>query len=380
MNSKIKNQITFLLLSAFVLLLSCSKNPQDLLEETQNKLFGHNSLSYKQSAFYPNPVGKIDTIETSIFFNKSERSFIGYDFLTKSKNADDISIDGEFNTVNHDDKIVILNPQNEIEKEKIIINNRNVKYSPITLLREADWKFVSDTLINNIKFIDYYKVETDTIINGNNIYTEQHIFVNTSSKLLERFERRNYFKGKLGQTVVFEYSNYNFDNSGRKLAYNYPLNYSSVPYGKTNTKTLLKEGDEAPIFIGNDLQNKSLNLSDYRGKKVLLDFSVINCGYCKQALDHFNQSQFQFSDKISAIYINPIDNQNDVENYVDKITVPFSVIANAKDIGDKYGVYGYPTFFLIDEKGIIEKVILGYDKDFFESLKRDEKKGGNQKV
>ena len=54
--------------------------------------------------------------------------------------------------------------------------------------------------------------------------------------------------------------------------------------------------------------------------------------------------------------------------YNDKVKLPFQVVPDAKLIGDMYGVSGYPTFVLIDEQGIIEKIVNGYKKEFFKSL------------
>ncbi len=349
-------QITFLILGTFIFIISCSNNPQKLLNQTQIKMLGYESINYYQKAFYPNPMGTFDTLETSNLLSKNEKSLGGYDYITKSGGKDLVDIGGEFKSIIHSDKTVHLQ----------VRDPRIMRYSPLTFLRQTDWKFVSDTILDEKKLSDYYRVEKDTIVGGNKIYTEQHIFINTSSKLLERFERRNYFKEKLSQTIVFEYSNYNYDKTGSKLTYNVPVDYT-FSSGK-NSKTCLKEGQEAPRFIGKDLQNNPFNLEDYHGNKVLLVFSTIRCGACIMTLEHFNQKDYHLSDKISAVYIYPIDKQKEVIEYVNKVTAPFPVISNAKEIGEIYGVSRFPSLFLIDEKGIIEKVS-GYNKEFLESLK-----------
>ena len=35
---------------------------------------------------------------------------------------------------------------------------------------------------------------------------------------------------------------------------------------------ILKEGDKAPAFTGKDQDGKKISLSDYKGKKLILDF------------------------------------------------------------------------------------------------------------
>lgn len=58
-----------------------------------------------------------------------------------------------------------------------------------------------------------------------------------------------------------------------------------------------------------------IKLADYRGKKVLLDFSVINCGYCIQSMNHFNRKGYQFSDNLVPIYINPLDSSKEMAEF-----------------------------------------------------------------
>ena len=350
---------------------SCSEDPKELLNQAQTEIFKHQYINYKPMGFYPNPIGKIDTLKALTFFRKNNKSVIGYDFLIKNKHSDMLYIQEVLKEVDHRNRNVNLFPKKELYKEKSTIeNNRFIKYSPLKLLNEIDWNYASDTIIEKERLRNFYRLEVDTIIDGNKIYTEQHIFLNPKSKLLVRFERRNYYNGQPTQKVVFKYEDYNFDDSAKGLPYNYPLNYKSVVYGKEKSKPLLDVGKKTPLFSGKDLHNKLFNLKDYIGKKIVLNFSVINCGYSLEAFKHFNRNDYQLSKDITMIYINPHDKKNDIVEYVNKLNLPFSVIPNAKEIEEAYGVSSYPTFFQIDEKGIIEKVKIGYDEEFLDSFKK----------
>lgn len=361
-------QISPLAIITIIFFFSSSENPQDLIKQAQDKILSHNNINYIMTGFYPNPMGEIDTLQRQSQFQKSNTSLIGYDYIIKSKNADEVNVEGTIKYVNHRERNVELFPKNKPNQLRSYISKQSfITYSPITLINQKGWQYTGNTLINGKSFKDFRKIESDTIIDGNAIYTELQISINQESKLIEKLERRNYFKNKLSQTITFEYEHYNFDNGN--FSYQDPTNYKSVIFGADNTKQLAKVGSEAPIFFGKDLQNNPFNLADYRGKKVLLNFSVINCGYCKLALEHINEKDYQLSDNVSAVYINPLDEQDDVLRYVDKMNIPFTVISQAKKIGETYGVSGYPTFFLIDENGQIEKTVVGYDKAFIENLK-----------
>jgi len=131
---------------------------------------------------------------------------------------------------------------------------------------------------------------------------------------------------------------------------------------------VLKEGEEAPPFSTVDMNGKPVSLQALRGKRVLLDFSTINCGYCKAALDHFSRRDFKLPPDMVGIYINPVDKKDKLALYAQKVTIPFGLVPEAHAIGKQYGVYGYPTFYLIDERGVIEKVVVGYQEAFIDGL------------
>jgi peroxiredoxin len=86
-------------------------------------------------------------------------------------------------------------------------------------------------------------------------------------------------------------------------------------------------------------------------------------------LRHFNQEGYTLSESIAPIYINPIDTQENLKAFDKKVKIPFPIASNnTAQIAQLYGVHSYPLFYLINEEGVIEKVITGFDKDFVESL------------
>lgn len=356
----------FLILNSILLLLACNNEPLELLNNAKDKINDSGLISYKQVALWPNPVGKVDTLKLSSFFYKNENAYSNYDFIGLRDKSATIYINKSFQKINHKDSMVLVYPKEK--EEPFIKENIILMFSPITIINKPSWRYAKDTIMQGRKYREYERIEMDTIMDGHKVYVENSIFINTSSALLERFERRSFFNGEKGQKIVHHFLEYKLNHEGEPLAYKFPEKYKTRIF-QDRWKSPLTKGQEAPLFNAKDIQGNQINLKDLQGKKVLLNFSVINCAYCKIALEHFNREDYQISDKVFGIYINPMDRKSDVLDYAGKVSIPFPVIAGVKGMDDLYGISVYPTFILIDEQGRVEKVINGYRKEFLESIK-----------
>ncbi|MFN1834676.1 peroxiredoxin family protein [Balneola sp. MJW-20] len=368
---------TLLLLTTSIIISSCDRylSPEEFLDQARSALYDHEGFTYSSKAFYPNPTGKIDTVQFTVAFERSDSSPIGYNYIISRKSEvgdrDLILTGNDYKVVSHKERLVMFYPEEESEKEEDQVKNAlPIKNSMIRYLRQTDWTFAGDTVINDQSYKNYSRIDADYMYNENKILVEQHIFINESSKLIDRFERRNYFNGELAQLVSYEFSDFRPQSANEPLSYDYPDNYRTSLLGASPDENLLKVGQKAPDFVTRDEEGNIIQLADYRGGKVLLDFSIINCGYCLQSLRHFNRDNYEISDELTAVYINPLDSQSAMTEFNNQYNVPFPVIlSDAAEIAQKYGAFIYPLFYLIDEEGIIEKVIIGYDEEFQESLK-----------
>jgi peroxiredoxin Q/BCP len=133
----------------------------------------------------------------------------------------------------------------------------------------------------------------------------------------------------------------------------------------------LKEGMKAPSFEGVDQDGKVVRLSDFNGRKVVLYF------YPKDNTPGCTAEACNLRDNYSALLKTgfavvgvSMDNEKSHKSFAGKYSLPFPLIADtSKKILNDYGVwkekslYGKTflgivrTTFIIDEKGIIEKII-----------------------
>jgi len=124
---------------------------------------------------------------------------------------------------------------------------------------------------------------------------------------------------------------------------------------KPEDRVLIKSGQAAPDFklarYGSDLQ---VSLAQYRGKVVLLEFWIVNCGFCIGAVPKLNAIDEKFRDKnFEFISINIHDSQNLIDIFRDKNKPRYQILTSGESTGNSYGVSAYPSFVLIDRDGKI---------------------------
>lgn len=135
--------------------------------------------------------------------------------------------------------------------------------------------------------------------------------------------------------------------------------------------TQIKEGTEAPWFEGTDQHGKIVKLSDFTGKKLVLYFyPKDNTPGCTAEACNLRDNYESFIKKGFAVVGVSSDSEQSHGRFAEKYSLPFPLIADTtRKILNDYGVwrekkmYGklFPgtvrTTFIIDEKGIIEKII-----------------------
>lgn len=118
-------------------------------------------------------------------------------------------------------------------------------------------------------------------------------------------------------------------------------------------------GQEAPDFKLESLDGKTVKLSDYKGKKVIVNFWASWCPSCRDEIPVLNKFFTDFGDdvQILAINIDPIEN---LSVFVKERQILYPVLLDKKgDASQAYGLLVVPTAFFIDEKGIIRRKYTG---------------------
>jgi peroxiredoxin len=117
----------------------------------------------------------------------------------------------------------------------------------------------------------------------------------------------------------------------------------------------------APDFAVPDLEGRVVRLSALRGKVVLVNLWTTWCPPCREEMPSMQRLYGRLKDRDFELLAvsQDEDGKRVVEPFARELALSFPVLVDpAHQVGDRYGVWGYPESFVVDRNGyIVERVI-----------------------
>ncbi len=116
----------------------------------------------------------------------------------------------------------------------------------------------------------------------------------------------------------------------------------------------IKGDKKAPDFSLKDLTGKKVEIKDYKGKIIFLNFWATWCGPCKEEMPSLEVLHEKFKGEKFVLLTVSVDYEGlkPVQEFLNKQHYTFPVLLDPNgEILDLFEVKGIPTTFIIDKKG-----------------------------
>jgi peroxiredoxin len=121
----------------------------------------------------------------------------------------------------------------------------------------------------------------------------------------------------------------------------------------------------ASDFSLKDLSGKTVKLSDFKGKPVLLDFWATWCQPCRDSIRGIQKLHTAYSAKGLVVLGISLDQGgwDGVKSFADERGITYTVLKGDEDIVSKYQVRAIPMLVILNKEGKIVKRYLGGSDD-----------------
>ena len=147
--------------------------------------------------------------------------------------------------------------------------------------------------------------------------------------------------------------------------------------------TTLKIGDKAPDFKALDQEGNEIQLSDFKGKKLVLFFyPKASTPGCTMEVKNLRDNYTEFLDKGYEILGVSADSAKRQQNFINKNELPFSLLADEdKSVIKAFGVWGLKKFMGREYMGVVRTTyIISPDGDIVAAWDKVRVKGHVESV
>ncbi len=123
----------------------------------------------------------------------------------------------------------------------------------------------------------------------------------------------------------------------------------------------LEIGNAAPDFQLQTLDGSTVKLSDYRGKRVMVNFWATWCPPCRAEMPDLEK--FHQNNDVIILAVNLTQTEQsmqEIKDFVHEFELTFPILLDKNiEVANRYAIRPIPTSFMIDSNGIIRNKAFG---------------------
>ncbi|MEI3607665.1 TlpA disulfide reductase family protein [Pseudogracilibacillus sp. SE30717A] len=131
---------------------------------------------------------------------------------------------------------------------------------------------------------------------------------------------------------------------------------------ESRPQTGLEKGNIAPAFELETMDGETVKLSDFYGKKILLNFWATWCPPCRAEMPDMQKFHETYEDGV-VLAVNLTETENSLKNintFLDEYGITFTVLSDTDTVvSNIYKAQALPTSYLINSEGKIHNIAIG---------------------
>jgi thiol-disulfide isomerase/thioredoxin len=131
----------------------------------------------------------------------------------------------------------------------------------------------------------------------------------------------------------------------------------------TTNASPLGNGERAPACSVPSLEGgRTINVADFRGSVVYLDFWASWCGPCRQSLPFMNELHRELAGKgLSIVAVSVDKTADEARAFLAQYPAQFTIALDTAGACPRaYELQGMPSSYVIDRKGVVQAVHTGF--------------------
>lgn len=115
-----------------------------------------------------------------------------------------------------------------------------------------------------------------------------------------------------------------------------------------------KTGDLFKPFKEKDIAGEKIDLKQWAGKIIVLNFWFIGCPPCRAEISELNSLAVSYKDNKDVIFVSvALDEDYEIKEFLKDKALGYHIIDRGRYIAEKYNVHLYPTNVVINRNGLV---------------------------